>query len=91
MPEDLGKADEEKAEKKKEQEAALGAGHVNSCRLGNDGRWVFHFDGGQVWRQSSNAQYRFEECDFDVTITKDFFGYKMKMEGRGSIRVRRVH
>lgn len=91
MPDDLGKASEAKAEKKKKKEAPLlGAGRVNRCRLSRDDLWHFYFDNGQVWRQSGDARYRFEDCDFDVTITKDFFGYKMKIDGGQTIRVRRI-
>ena len=78
MPEDLG-TDERKTFR----------GHVDSCGQLSDDRWYFVFDNGQVWNQSSSGNYRFKECDFDVTITKDFFGYKMKIDDGKTVRVKR--
>jgi len=48
-----------------------------------------YFDNEQLWKQSGAGRYRFSECDFDVTITKDFFGYKMKIDGGKTLRVKR--
>jgi len=78
IPEDLG-TDERKTFR----------GHVGSCGQMSDDRWYFVFDNGQVWNQSSSGKYRFKECDFDVTITKDFFGFKMKIDGGKTLRVKR--
>jgi hypothetical protein len=83
LPDDLG-FEEKKAPEKKSYR-----GHVRSCGQMSDFRWYFVFDSGQVWKQSGDGSYRFKECDFDVTITKDFFGHKMKIDGGKSIRVRR--
>ncbi len=86
IPADLGRP--KKEEKKKEEDPAEYRGHVQSCRESIDGIWYFTFDNGQVWFQSSRGHHRFEECDFDVTITKDFFGYKMAIDGGRTLRVR---
>lgn len=86
LPDDLGV---EKKEEKKSAETKSYRGHVRSCGQMLDDRWYFVFEGGQVWKQSSNGTYRFRECDFDATITKDFFSYKMKIDGGKTLRVRR--
>ena len=86
LPDKLGI---EKREEKQAAQKKSHRGHVRSCGQRSDDKWYFVFDSGQVWKQSSDGNYRFNECDFDVTITKDFFGYKMKIDGGKSIRVRR--
>lgn len=64
---------------------------VTRCSEGGNDRYVFYFDNGQVWKQSNNDRVRFRDCNFDVTITKDFFGYKMQQEGETRrIRIKRV-
>ncbi len=65
-------------------------GSITSCKQGHYGDWYFFFDNGQVWKAVSNRRLRFKECDFNVTISKDAFGYKMQIDGeKKSIRVRR--
>ena len=88
MPADLGKKKPEKKEKKQQESYR---GHVRSCAADMDGIWRFTFDDGQVWQQSSRGRHRFEGCNFDVTITRDFFGYKMSIDGDKTLRVRRLH
>jgi len=85
LPDNLGGGDYE--EKKVKAKAARG--HVKSCRQASDGRWYFTFESGQVWVQSSKGHYRYKNCDFDVSITKDIFSYKMAIDGGRTIRVRR--
>ena len=67
------------------------SGHVSSCREDSGGQYRFYFDNGQIWKQKDNKRIPWRECDFDVTITKDFFGYKMlpAIDDR-TIRVSRV-
>jgi hypothetical protein len=84
MPDNLGKVDRKEGKEKKTYR-----GHVQSCGQMFDNKWYFVFDNGQVWKQSSRGSYKFEKCDFDVSITKDFFSYKMKIDGGKSLRVRR--
>ena len=87
LPDDLGrrKTKEEKAPKKVDEYR----GHVRSCREDRDGIWYFTFDNGQVWRQSGRGHYNFDGCDFDVTVFKDFFGYKMAIDEGKTLRVKR--
>ena len=63
---------------------------VTSCKQGHHGDWYFYFDDGQVWKEVSTRSRRYKECDFDVTVTKDRFGYKMRIDTLDkTIRVRR--
>jgi hypothetical protein len=64
---------------------------VTRCGENADGRYVFYFSNGQVWKQSKDDRVHFSDCNFDVTITKDFFGYKMQQEGeKRRIRIKRL-
>ncbi|MDJ0793232.1 MAG: hypothetical protein QNI98_03225 [Woeseiaceae bacterium] len=66
------------------------AASVTSCKQGLHGDWFFFFENGQVWKQVNNRNIRFKECEFDVTITKDRFGYKMRIDAEDrTIRVKR--
>jgi hypothetical protein len=65
-------------------------GHVRSCQEASDKRWFFVLDSGEVWKQSGGRARRFKDCDFDVTIRRDIFGYKMEIDGDDkTVRVRR--
>ena len=65
-------------------------GHVRSCQQASDSRWFFILDSGDVWKQSGGRARRFKDCDFDVTIRKDVFGYKMTIAGDDqTVRVKR--
>lgn len=86
LPDDLGINN---TKEKKSAEKKSYRGHVRSCGQTSDDRWYFVFDSGQMWKQSNNGTYRFKECDFDVTITKDFFGFKMAIDGGKTLRVKR--
>lgn len=64
---------------------------VTSCRKNSLGKYFFFFDNGHVWKQANDKRLRFATCEFDVTITQDFFGYKMQRVGDTSqIRIARV-
>lgn len=52
-------------------------GRVVDCDEGRSGKYVFYFDNGQVWLQKDNKRLSWKECEFDVTISEDLFGYKM--------------
>ncbi len=66
-------------------------GHVTSCRKDSLNDYFFYFDNGQVWKEKSDARLHYKECDFSVTISRDFFGYKMQIDGeKGRIRISRV-
>jgi len=65
-------------------------GRVTSCRKDLGGKYVFYFDNGQVWRQKDNLRLRWRDCAFDVTISEDFFGYKMQPDGdQKTVRIAR--
>ena len=64
---------------------------VTSCSKNALGRYLFFFENGHVWKQTNEKRLRFDDCDFEVTITKDFFGYKMRRAGdTAQIRISRV-
>jgi len=74
-----------------DQEPEAFAGRVTDCRQNVDGKWYFYFANGQVWKESNSGKQRFKDCDFEATITKDVFGYKMQIDGEGKkIRIGRV-
>ena len=65
-------------------------GLITSCKKGHYGNWYFIFDNGQVWKEVNKRNLRFKECNFNATITRDAFGYKMQIDGiEKTIRVRR--
>ena len=51
---------------------------LTDCRKGPTGKWHFFLDNGQVWEQRDNDRFSTRDCRGEVTITKDFFGYKIK-------------
>lgn len=66
-------------------------GHITSCRKDSLNDYFFYFDNGQVWKEKSDARLHYKDCDFSVTISRDFFGYKMQIDGeKGRIRISRV-
>ena len=79
------------ADRKGEEEDLMVTGHVTSCREDRSGKYRFYFDNGQIWLQKDNKHIPWRECDFDVTIEKDFFGYKLLPKGeKRTIRVSRI-
>ena len=54
---------------------------VTDCRKDVSGKYFFVFENGQVWKQRDSSRLHFRDCAFEVTISKDFFGYKMQIEG----------
>jgi hypothetical protein len=66
-------------------------GDVVSCRENLTGKLVFTFASGQVWQQKDNKNPRWRDCEFSVTIRKDYFGYIMKPDNNDKeIRIARV-
>lgn len=66
-------------------------GRVISCRKDATRKFLFYFDNGQIWRQKDNTNIRWRDCEFDVTITKDVFGYKMVADNEGrQVRISRL-
>lgn len=65
-------------------------GMLTSCQQGHFGDWYFVLDNGEVWKEVKRRKRRFEDCNFEVTITKDFFGFNLQIEALGkTIRVKR--
>jgi len=79
-----------KAEQEKEAKGPVLA-RVNRCTKDAHKKYHFYLDDGQIWKQVSGKRLSFKECDFDVVISKDFFGYKMQVDGEKSrFRVTRI-
>jgi len=74
----------------KDGEQLMVRGRIVSCRKDRNSKYVFYFDNGQVWRQKDNKNVTWKECDFEVTISKDIFGYRMIRDGdKKQIRIGR--
>jgi len=66
-------------------------GRVVACSASRSGKLTFTFANGQVWRQKDNKKVRWRDCNFDVGIRKDFFGYIMKRDDDDkAVRIARV-
>ena len=64
---------------------------VTKCVKNASKKFVFYFENGQVWKQVSDKRVFFRNCDFNVTITKDYFAYKMLQdEKKRPIRISRL-
>ncbi len=64
---------------------------VTRCSQNSMDDYFFHFENGQVWKYKGRRRLWYKECSFDVTITRDFFGYKMQPEGEDrTLRISRV-
>lgn len=64
---------------------------VSRCEKDVRKKYLFYFENGQIWKQTSDTKLYFKECNFNVTITKDFFGYKMKTDNNNrQIRISRM-
>lgn len=88
MSEDIGG---DVFEKQSEDYVESSRGLILSCRQAADKKWLFTFENGQVWKQSDGRRYRYKECNYYVTITKDTFGYKMQVDGeKAKVRIRRI-
>jgi len=75
----------------KDGEQPMVQGQVVSCRENLSRKYEFTFANGQVWQQKDNKRVLWKECDFEVTIKKDFFGYVMQRSGeKKEIRIARV-
>ncbi len=92
LPEALGsgrkKVDKQRAKQRDEGSRGL----VVRCQKTSRDRIFFIFEGGQVWKQvkPSARNRKIKECNFYATITKDGFGYKLKIDDqKWSTRVKR--
>lgn len=66
---------------RKEKPELLVRARVTRCEKDARKKYYFVFENGQVWKQVSDKRLSYKQCDFEVTITKDFFGYKMQADG----------
>ena len=74
-----------------ERDTLAARGRLVKCQKGRSGRYVFWFDNGQIWRQKGNVTPNWKECNFEVTVSKDMFGYTMIRDGDSKkIRIERV-
>jgi len=89
VPDELGA--ESLGRSNDEEEALVVVARVIMCKKDVRKKYLFHLEGGQVWRQVSDRRLYWKECDFKVTISKDIFGYKMQLEGEKTrFRVSRI-
>ena len=89
-PEDFGSERMKKSDEEDDEEIEVVA-RVTRCEKDSRKKFFFYLEGGQVWKQVSDKKLFFRDCDFDVTISRDFFGYKMQRVGEKSrFRVSRV-
>ena len=80
------------ARKEQQAEPESAIMKVTKCtQRGHDKMYIFYLEDGQVWRQISEKRLNFKDCNFDVSIHKDFFGYKMQLEDSNKkFRVKRI-
>lgn len=64
---------------------------VTRCEKSYDGKYLFFFENGQTWKQVKTDRERYQNCNFTVTVTRDWFGYKMQRDDNDRrIRISRV-
>lgn len=67
------------------------AATVTRCERNPRGRYYFYFANGQVWKQTNSRRLHFRDCNFEVTVSRDIFGYKMSIAGqRKRIRISKI-
>ena len=67
-------------------------GLVTRCQKAQDDKMFFIFENGQVWKQVKPSVHnrKLKDCNFYVTIKRDNFGYKLKIDNETwSSRVQR--
>jgi hypothetical protein len=90
LPEDLGGRKFRKPAKE-ETTQDMSRGHIIACARSFDNKWLFTFEDGQIWKETDSSRTRYSDCDFQASISKDYFGYKMQIDGaKGKIRISRV-
>lgn len=51
----------------------------------------FFFENGQVWKQNNYRRLSYRDCRFEVTLSKDAFGYEMYVPSKDrTVRVTRI-
>lgn len=87
-PDELGS---ESLRQKKDKPVLVNAKVIRCTKDATKKKYILYLEGGQVWKVLSDKRLYFKECDFNVVITKDVFGYKMQREGEKSrFRVTRL-
>lgn len=82
--------DEEKSDKEEPGTGSFTT-TVTRCEESYDGKYLFFFENGQVWKQVKTDRERYRNCNFTVTVTRDWFGYKMQRgDDDRRIRISRV-
>jgi hypothetical protein len=89
LTDDVGK---ERIESPNSEDLPVISGTVVECRKSaQSGQYYFTFDNGQVWKQSNYRSASFRNCDFEVEITKNAFGYEMFIPSKDrTLRIARV-
>ena len=89
LTEDVGLERVKGAEREKPPEYAA---VVTRCeRHPQSALLYFYLENGQVWKQSSNRRLNYRDCQFEVTLTKDAFGYKLYVPSKDKkVRVTRI-
>lgn len=65
--------------------------HLTRCAKNAQKKNLYYFENGQIWKQVSDSRVRFANCDFDVDISRDAFGYKMQLvDRRTRVRIKRI-
>jgi len=67
------------------------AADVDRCEEAVDGKMLFFFENGQIWKQAKSRRVAIADCGVEATLTKDMFGFKMALAGYDrTVRVRRI-
>jgi hypothetical protein len=90
LPDDVGGKEFRKQPERDAGDDTL-RGHIVACTRSFDDKWIFTFENGQVWKQADSSRVRYADCDFMASITKDYFGYKLQIDGsKTKTRISRV-
>ena len=63
---------------------------VARCGESNNRKFYFYLDNGQVWQYIGVQNPRRLDCEGPATLTEDSFGFKLHLQGKPDLRVRRV-
>ncbi len=89
-PDNFGAETLHRDDEKKAKDPPVAARVIRCSKDARD-KYIFYIEGGQVWKQVNYKRLNFKECDFNVSIRKDFFGYKMQLEdSKKKFRVSRI-
>ncbi len=64
---------------------------VVRCNKGNDYKWYFYLENGQVWKYLGTRTLRYRSCNAPAKLIEDSFGFTLQMNGEKlKHRVQRV-